>query len=529
MSNGTSWQPSLTSSLQQTLTNLENSSYVGSQVNKAASTMYTSAVNASLPFIDQEGILNSQVSALQSLQSDLQTLQSAIQTLGAQQTWNSVTATSSNTNALTITASSGAPLTSVAYTVTQLAQGQISTLSGLSAASPSTAAATQNGSLTITVGSTPTTISISSGDSLDTIAQNINSQSSTTNVQASVVPYNNSGTTNYELMLTSTQIGAKAGAFSVSTTIGATENDVQSAQDAQITLGSGATGVPITSSTNTFTNALPNTTVTAVSTGSGTISIKANPDAVTSAMKSFFNAYNAVEKLVYNGGSAADTTIGQLIAGQLPTAIGQQVSTDTVSPTDAQITSLSQIGVMLTPGSYSLSNGSFSSSGNPTLGWESSSGVGGVSLPSGVTLQDGQTTFNNLVTTNAADLQKFLGVSSTGLNLPSGSFLSQFSSQVNLWLQDLGGGNSNGTDITGEIADLQNQIGTPGSGAQPGTINYSLNQLESQYTSQIQGLVSQWNAAQASIMMANNQMLNLQAMQNLTSSSYYQTGTMLGG
>ncbi|QSO50358.1 flagellar filament capping protein FliD [Alicyclobacillus curvatus] len=490
---------------------------------KAAGTVYNTAVQASLPLISEQGKLQSQVSSLQTLQSDLTTLQTAIQSLGSQSTWNSVTASSSNTNAATISASSGAPQTSVSFTVNQLAQGQISTLSGLTATNATNPASTSNGTLTITGGLGNANVSISSGDSLNTIASNINNDASTTGVQASVIPVNVSGSTQYELMLSSTQIGATKGAFTINSSQGFALTSVQPAQDANLTLGTGSSGVMITSATNTFTNALPNTSITAVSTGTGTISIQSDPQAVTKAMKALMDAYNSVESQVYSGGGASDTTIGQLIAGQLPSAINTSVSTDTM------FTSLSQVGALLSPGSYAISNGSFSSTAAPSLGWQSAGGVSGVSLPSGVTFQDGSTTFTNAVQSNRADLQNFLGVTSSGLKLPSGSFLGQLSAQVKLWQQDLSGATVNGTTVTGEISQLQNQIGTSGSTAAPGSVNYSLNQLEQQYTSQVQSLVSQWSAAQASIMLASSQMTSLQAMQSLTSSSYYQLGTMLGG
>lgn len=518
---GSGWQPSLSSTLQSRLSNLENSSYVGTQVSHAAATMYSATIQESLPLITQQGKLQSQVSSLQTLQTSLQALQAAIQTLGSQSTWNSDQASSSNTNALTITASSGAPRTSVSFTVNQLAQGQISMLSGLTATDPSTSTSTSQDTLSITGGLGNSNVSISAGDSLNTIAQNINNTSSTTGVQASVVPVSVSGSTQYQIMLSSTQIGAAKGAFSLSSTNGLTTTNIQSAQDASMTLG-GANGVTITSSTNTFTNALPNTTITVSSQGSGTLSIKSDPQAVTAAMKSLFDTYNTVQGLVYSGGGAADTSIGQLIAGQLPSTISTQASTDT------KYTSLSQVGAMLSPGSYSISGGSFSSTGAPSLGWQSASGVGGVSLPSGVTFQDGSTTFNNAITNDTADLQTFLGVTSSGFNLPSGSFLSRMSSQVKLWMQDLSGTTVNGVNVTGEIAQLQNQIGAVGSTASPGSTNYSLNQLEQKYTSQVSSLISQWGSAQSSIMLANSQLSNLQAMQSLTSSSYYQTGQILG-
>lgn len=518
-----SWQPTLSSSLQKQLSNMENSQYVGSKVQQAAGSLYTQAVQESLPLIAEKGKLQSQVSSLQKLQTALQGLQTAIEKLGSQSTWNSVTGASSNTSALTVDASSGAPETSISFNVTKLAQGQISTIDQLTALNATSSAASSNDTLTIQGGLGTKNISIQSGDSLNTIAENINNESNSTGVQASVVPVQTStGTTQYQIMLSSTQIGATKGSFSISSTNGLTETNVQQAQDAKMTLGN-SSPVTITSSTNTFKDALPNTTLNVSSTGTGTISIKSDPQAVTNAMNKFFNAYNAVEKLVYNGGNASDTTAGQLIAGELPTAIGAQASTD------SKYTSLSQIGAMLSPGDYSMSNGKFSSSSPPSLGWQQSSGMSGLSLPSSVSLQKGSTTFSDAVQNNPADLQKFLGVSSSGLNLPTGSFLQQLSSQIKGWLNDLGGTSVNGTQVTGEISQLNNQIGTSGTSANPGTINYSLNQLQTQYTSQVKSLLSQWNSAQSSIMLADSQLTNLQSMQSLTNSQSYQTGMMLGG
>ncbi len=522
---GGGWVPQLPANLQTQLSNLENgqTSYVSSYVGKAASALYTQTVSEAMPLVMEQANLNSEVTNLNSLKTALTTLQTAIQTLGTQSTWNAVAATSSNTNTFTITASAGAPQTSTSITVNQLAQGQISMLTGVTPntpTDPSSASNAQQGTLTIS-GLAQATVNVSAGDSLNTIAANINDTAATTGVQASVV--DNTGT--YQIMLTSNQTGATKGAFTFNggtTGIAMSSTNVQNPLDAQITIG-GSGGVSLTSSTNTFTNALPNTTINVVSAGTGTVTIKSDPSSVTNAVQSLFDAYNGIEKLVYTGGSAADTTIGQLIAGQLPGVAGEAVTTDT------KFQALSEIGALISPGSYSESNGSFSSSSSPSMGWESSSGITGVSLPSGVTLPDGKTTFNNAMTNNLADLQKFFGVTTAGLNLPSGSFLSNLNSSVSTWLTDLNGGSVNGSTITGEITTVQNQIGASGNSALPGTISYSLNQLNQQYKNQVQSLISQWSAAQASIIQANSQMTMLQAEMQLTQSQSFQTGMMLGG
>ncbi|MFD1678251.1 flagellar filament capping protein FliD [Alicyclobacillus fodiniaquatilis] len=517
------WLPTLSSTLQTELTNLEGSnSYVASGVTTAASSIYNTSIDEATPIVSQESSLNTTVSSLQSLSSALTTLQSAIQTLGTQSTWSSVNATSSNTDSLTISTSSGAPQTSVSFNVNNLAQGQISILSGATSTSDSAATSVNSGTMQITGGLGTASIQVNAGDSLDTIAQNINSQSLSTGVQSSIV--DDQGT--YELMLTSTQIGASKGSFTVdggTTGVSLPSTNVQDAEDASLTLG-GSNGVTITSPNNTFQDALPNTTMTAVSTGSGTLSIQADSSGATTAMNSFFSAYNAVESMVYQGGSAASTTIGQLIANQLPETIDQSVSSDS----DSMFQTLSQIGVIVNPGSYTENQGNFTSNGAPSIGFESSNGISGLSLPAGVSLPDGTTTFTNAVSNHLSDLQSFLGVTSSGLNLPGSSFLGQLSSTISTWQQDLNGTTTSDGTITGEIGTLQNQIGS-GSSAAPGTITYSLNQLQQQYTDQITNLLQQWSAANSSVVQADTQYSELAAVEEAYSSQVTNDASLYGG
>lgn len=528
------WVPQLSSTLQRELQNLESSQYIGSQLASAQSKIYQETISEAMPLVSQQAGIQTEVTNLNSLKSALTSLQSAIQTLGTQSTWQAVTATSSNTNALTVTASSGAPQTSTTFDVTQQAQNQISLLN---VTATSATAATQISSGTIVINSPaalsnnnnqPISISVNAGDSLTTIAQDINAVSPKTDVSASIMQ---NGST-YQLMLTDSQTGTTAGAFSIDSSSTATVNgttlaltQVQQAQDASLTLAGNLT---VTSSTNTFTNVLPNTTMNVVSTGTGTITISPNPQKVMDAANSFFDAYNKVESLVYNGGAAANTTLGSLIATQLPALVSQY---DSSNPVGYQ--SLSQIGIMTTPGSYSISSTSsagqsnFSSQGSPTIGFEDPTQWSGV--PSGVSLPSGQTTFTNDVTNDPTDMQNLLGVSSTGLNLPSSSVLGQLNASIKVWLQDLNGTTVGNTTISGEISTLQSQIGSSTNGTPAGSIGAELYQLNQNYTNQIQSLLSQWTQAQSAMVQANQQLTQLQAIAQQTQSTAYQTATMLGG
>ncbi|MCF8567758.1 flagellar filament capping protein FliD [Alicyclobacillus tolerans] len=515
------------------------SQYIGNEANK----IYQQYINEGLPYVSQIAGLNSQESALKTLQTDLTTLQTAIQTLGTQSTWQGVTASSSNTSALTVTASAGAPQTSIPFYIQSTAQAQVSTVN----ISNSSADGTTNvvgGTFEIENTTTKKTasIQINTGDSLNTIAQDINqsSQYQALGIQASVTQ--NNGT--YQLMLSSTQSG-QSNAFTIDSNSTATSGgttlaltNITNAQNASIILnptystGAPPSGPTYQSSTNTFNNLIPNTTITVAQAGqSGTISISPDNSTVTEAVKSFFSSYNAVEKLVYTGGDLTNTAIGQEIASQLPGLVNSTASTVTQPVSgNALPNSLSQIGVLLSPGSYSeSSSGSFTSGGPPSLDWEQTSGIPGTSLPSGVTMQSGLDTFNNLLSTAPQELQNLLGVSSTGLNLPAGSILQQFSASIKLWQDALSGTGSGSNTITGEINMVQNEIGGTGPSALPGSINYQLNSLNQQYTNQIQNLISQWNAAQSSTLQAQTQLTELQAEMQLTQSSSFQVGMMLGG
>lgn len=524
----TGWTPSLSSNLQKELSTLENSqtSLVASSVSAAANSIYQTTITQAATIVGNESVVNQEVGNLQQLVSALNTLQQAIQTLGSAKTWNAVTASSSNSSALQITASSGAPQTSVSFTVNSYAQNQISLLN-VSSSSADASTSITSGNIVLTGGLGSATVSVQSGDSLNTIAADINTVSSQTGVQASVMQNGSS----YQLMLTGSATG-QSQAFSLGTgttaTVGGTslsQTVIQQASDASLTLG-GANGITSTSSTNTFSNLIPNTTITVQSgaaSNSGTITVTPNQGAITNAANSFFDAYNAVEKLVYTGGAAADTQVGQMIAAQLPATVSRQV----VSAGDP-LQSLSQIGIITSPGSYTVSDGSFSSNGAPSIGFELSSGVAGTTLPAGVTMPDGKTTFQDLLTSQNANVQNLLGVTPTGSNLPSSSVLGNLNAQVKVWLQDLNGTTEGSTRIPGQIQTLQSQIGSSASPL-PGTFTYALNQLQTQYTSQMQNIITQWNFAESAMLQAQQQYSQLSAIQSLTQSSTFQTGMMLGG
>lgn len=523
----TGFIPQLSTSLQQQLNSLENTqtSYVATYVGAAASSAYSAAVLEAQPYISEQSNLQSQVSALQSLSTALTTLQTNIQTLASQSSWISSSATSSNTNALTVTANEGAPQTTVQFNVTAVAAGQQSLLN-LTASSSTAASSLTAGNLQIDGASGSQTIQVTAGETLQNLTTAINAVTQQTGVQAGV-QYNGS---TYQILLSATGTGTTNGVFSIGSGTTATngsatiavQSTIQSATDASLVLGSGGSAQTITSQTNTFTDAVPGTTITAVATGSGTITISPSAQTPENAMTSFFSAYNAVANLVYGTGSAANTQVGQSIAQQLSIAVGALFSNGS-NPYQ----SMAQLGVLTTPGSYSISNGTFTASSGPTIGFETSTSIPNYTPPAGVSVPNGEDTFSNAVINDASDVQQLLGVTSNGEDLPSNSVLGELNQQVTQWLNDLNGTDANGVQIQGEIGRIQNQLGSEPNPS-GGTIQYQLDQLQSQYQNQVQALVTQWQAAQTAIAEAQSQMSQLQAVVQMSQSSLFQTTSLLG-
>lgn len=241
------------------------------------------------------GQLTAADTAWQTLLQDLQALGNQAQALQNARTFQARTAQSSAPTVVTAQAPAGAPQGSYALQVTALAQAQESVSSGT--ASDPTANVFGTGTLTIQIGSAaPTTVTIGAGqNSLNGIATAINAAG--TGVTASVI---NTGS-GYKLLLSGTQTGA-ANSFTV--TDGLTGGSValgpfstiQAAQNAQVTFGSGAGAITVSSPSNTLTTLLPGVTLTLLSTGSATVSVAADTASEVASVQAFVASYNQVVK-----------------------------------------------------------------------------------------------------------------------------------------------------------------------------------------------------------------------------------------
>ncbi|MDQ0190667.1 flagellar filament capping protein FliD [Alicyclobacillus cycloheptanicus] len=432
--------------------------------------------------------ISNQTSALNSLQTALQQLQTATQSLASAQTWTPVNAVSSNTSAFTVSAGAGALVSSFGVTITNLAQNQVT----VAAASVTTASASGTFSINYNAGTSGTasvTIDVTEGERLSDIIAAINEQTPTTGVEAFVMGNN-------QLAFASKSTGADA-AFTVSDVTGDFISSLnlqttESAQDATIVVG----GTTITSSTNTFSNVIPGVTLTALSSGTGTLSVTQNTSDVVSSVQNWMTAYNNVIDLLNkdtaytpatassaasSGPLSGDATATGLLA-QLPNALNSLVSS-------SKLQSLSAIGIVVDPNTGHLE---FQSSSGFTINGKTFGG----------SLQDGQTMFQNALEQNPSDVEALFGVvpnTTLATVIPQSGVLGNLNNTLD---QYLGFGSIQGM-IPNELTSLQTQTNN---------INQYLNQVNQEIANRIANFTAQLNALNASLQHAQAQMSLLSSL-----------------
>ncbi|WLA85549.1 MULTISPECIES: flagellar filament capping protein FliD [Bradyrhizobium] len=252
------------------------------------------------------------ITAYQSLQTELSTLATGLSSLStsiinsiATNAFATRAATISSTgdvsasSALNMSVSSGSATGDHTLQITQLATAQ--KVIGASQSSSSTALGL-SGTFSLGLsGGTSTAISITSGMSMQDIVDTINAQTSTTNVQASIVQVSSGS---YEMVLTGTQDAADITYSStsgddilnnlgVTDTSGAFTDVLQKSQSAEFTLD----GIALTRNTNDISDVLSGVTFDLLQpTPSGTslnVSIETDTSQITSALQTFVTNYNA--------------------------------------------------------------------------------------------------------------------------------------------------------------------------------------------------------------------------------------------
>jgi flagellar hook-associated protein 2 len=285
------------------------------------SALITAAVNAKLAQATtiSTTITNNEakISAYQTLQTDLSTLSSGLSSLAtsvinslATNAFSTRAATISSTgdvsasSALSMSVSSGAATGDHSLTISQVATAQ--KVVGTTQSSQTTALG-YSGTFSLGLGSGSTAdITITSTMSLQDVVDAINAQTSTTNVQASIVQVS---TGSYEMVLTGTEDAADISYSStsgddilnklgVTDSSGSFSNVLQTSQPAVFALD----GISMTRDTNDITDVLSGVTFNLLqATPTGTslnISIDTDTSQIQSAVQTFVTNYNAFRDAV---------------------------------------------------------------------------------------------------------------------------------------------------------------------------------------------------------------------------------------
>jgi flagellar hook-associated protein 2 len=298
--------------------------------------------------IQQTTLETARQTDLKSLQSQLTQLSLAVSKLIDPSTWSTSQQISSSDSDNVSASGGGVPPGGFEIAVQQLARAaQLTQTTSLTAASA-------DDQLTIQIGSaSPFNVTVHAGDSLQTIANGINSAAGTT-MFASVV--------NGKLVLSSQVTGSANTISATSTGTLAADlglNQTVSPRDAIYSVDGGA---PQTSSTNTLTTIATGLTVTLKGVTSSPASVTvaqagANSDGVKAALENFVTVYNqtitaisdkANEKKVVNPATDADRAKGDLSGNSMLVSLLNQVReavTTAFSGAPAGMAALSQAGL----------------------------------------------------------------------------------------------------------------------------------------------------------------------------------------
>ncbi len=283
--------------------------------------------------------IQSKISAFGQVQSNLSTLRDAAQKLANPDIWYSTTSSSTDSNVVSFTTSSGAATGSYSVSVSSLASTQSVVTNTALASSTSTLG---SGTLTIDLGSLngttltsskTTNISIASSDTLEAIRDKINDAAA--GVTASIVKDSKGA----RLVMTSSATGA-ANAFKVTvndTGDGNNTDDAglsalaydpaggtagtklaKSAADAAASIN----GVDVTSSTNQFSDVLTGISFTVgkltttssndvppvVTDNPATVTVKQDNDTISKAINDFAGAYSSLVTLLRTNTKYDDST-----------------------------------------------------------------------------------------------------------------------------------------------------------------------------------------------------------------------------
>jgi flagellar hook-associated protein 2 len=372
---------------------------------------------------NQETTFNNQATALQQLSTQLQTLltdaNDLTDPLGS---LAAMTASVSNPNVLSATAGSGAAIGSHSISVSALAT--TSSYYSNELASSSTTFGT--GAITLQVGSgAAATITVDNTDNtLTGLAAAINSQN--LGITANVI----TDAGGARLSLVSNTSGAAGNITISSNTTGLSFNLGSNGADAHLTVD----GVPIDSSSNTVTSAIPGVTLNLLGLTSSPVTLEVSPDTsqAATAINNFVSDYNTVISSI-NSQFTYNTTTGT--AGAL---LGDSAAEL------VQSTLLSDVAASVT------GNGAISSLASL-----------GITMNNDGTLTVDSSQLTNALGSNFQAVQNFFQTATTGFAQRFSSDLTNLTGPTNGTIAvDLNGINSSVSSLQSEISDFQANLAT---------------------------------------------------------------------
>lgn len=368
----------------------------------------------------------SQQSAAQNINTLLGNLQTAVLALqNSGGGLNATAATSSNNNVVTATSTSGASSGSHTVTVASLATTSAYDTGALATGDT----AITPGSFTLQVGSnTPVTVNVSSANNnttLNTLASYINSQNY--GVTANVITDANGA----RLGIVSKTTGAPGNLSITNNTTGLTFNQTVTGVNSSINVD----GVPLNTTSNTVSGAIPNVTLTLTGTSANpaTVTVGADTTQASTPINNFVSAYNAVIQAINT-----QFTYTQGATSQPPLF------------SDGSLQSLQQS--LYNNVNFSLSG---SNNGINTLGSL------GITVQQDGTLQVDSGTLNNALSGNPSAVQNFFQQNNgtNGFAVNFGNNLLNLTSPTSgpLYL-DLQGINQNEQDLQNQITAFQANV-----------------------------------------------------------------------
>jgi flagellar hook-associated protein 2 len=403
--------------------NLTSGTTSGFDVQAIVDEVLASQSQEEIQWQNQETTFNNQATALQQLSTQLQTLltdaNDLTDPLGS---LAAMTTSVSDPNVLSATAGSGAAVGSHSISVNALA----TTSSYYSDELATSSTTFGTGSFSLEVGSGPaTTITVdSTDDTLTGLAAAINSQN--LGVTANVVTDANGA----RLTLVSNTSGAAGNITISSNTTGLNFNLGSNGVDASLTVD----GIPIDSSSNTVTSAIPGVTLNLLGLTTSPVTLQVSPDTsqAATAINNFVSDYNTVISSI-NSQFSYNTTTGT--AGAL---LGDP-SVELV-----QSTLLSDVAASIT------GNGAISSLASL-----------GITMNNDGTLTVDSSQLTNALASNFQAVQNFFQTATTGFAQQLSSDLTNLTSPTNGAIAvDLNGINSSVTSLQSEISDFQANLAT---------------------------------------------------------------------